>query len=106
MLMRRFDPRHFEQRLDFGREGEFSAALEIIEGLDSEMIARQKQLRRRAAQVADRNGKHAMQAIQTVVEAVGTIFFVEMKHDFGVGVRAKTRVLPLLSSSRRRSAKL
>src|SRR5260370_40743741 len=54
------------------------------------MIARQKQLRRSAAQIADREGKHAMQTVQAVFEAVGTIFFVEMNDNFGVGVRAKT----------------
>src|SRR5208283_2571540 len=31
-----------------------------------------------------------MQAIQKVLEAVGAIFFVEMKYDFGIGVRMKT----------------
>ena len=105
MFMRRFDSRHFEQRLDLGSESEFSAALPVIKRLDSEMIASQKQLRRRAAQIADGEGKHAIQAVQAVFEAVGTIFFVEMNDNFGVGVRAKT-MAGLPSSSRRRSAKL
>ena len=50
------------------------------------MISSQKQLLRTTAQVADRESKHAIQA----VEAVDSIFFVEMNYGLRVGVRTKT----------------
>src|ERR1035438_5013809 len=59
----------------------------------SDLIASQKQFRRRAAQIADGNGKHAMQAVQAIFEAVGAIFFVEMNDGFGIGMR--TKAVPL-----------
>ena len=87
----RFDSRHLQQGLHFGRKGQLSAALAVVERLDSKMIARQKQFRRRRAQIADGKCEHAIQPIQ----ALHTVLFVKMNHCFRVGMRAKTVPLAL-----------
>ena len=46
------------------------------------MIARHKHHRRTRSQVADRERKHPIQAL----DAIRPFFFVEMQHNLGVGV--------------------
>src|ERR1700726_4033468 len=57
----------------------------VLEGLHSEMIAGQKQVRTARAEIANGEGEHAFEFLN----AIRTFLFVEVDHNFGVGVGGK-----------------
>src|ERR1700722_8054738 len=63
--------------------------MEIIERLDPKVIARHKQGRSGGAQVADREGKHAVQPLY----AIRPLLLVKMNDHLGVGVRGEAMAL-------------
>ena len=80
-----FDARHLQEGLDFRGECETSAVVEIIEGLDAEVIARDKQRWRAGAQIANREGEHSVQAL----DAVGAFLLVEVDDHLRIGARSE-----------------
>ena len=97
ILMQRFEInlslelRHLEQGFHFGSKRQLSAALRVVEGLHAKMIARQKQLGPAGAQIADREGEHALEAMN----AIGTVLFVEVDHDLCIGIGSEVMAFTL-----------
>src|SRR6478672_6755464 len=85
----RFDPRHFQQRLDLRSKGQMISQVKIVERLHSKVVSRQKQSRCGGTQVTDGKSKHSVQALYTV----HSFFFVQMNHHFGIRVGSKTMAL-------------
>src|SRR5579871_1114016 len=81
-----FNPLNMEQRFNLRRKRETIALVKVIERLDAEVIASDKQRRRSRAQIADRKRKHSTKPL----DAIGAFLFVQMKDHFSVGMRNET----------------
>ena len=75
-----------QQRLDFRRKAKAHAGLAVIERLDAQPVARQKELAR--ALIPQRNRKHAAQALHNLRAP----FFIAMQH--ALRIRARTKDMP------------
>src|SRR5882724_10510087 len=84
-----FNLRYLQQRFDFRSERKPLALVEIIERLDSEMIAGDEQRRRAGAQITDREGEHSVQPLY----AVRTFLLIQVNDHLSVGVGSEAMAL-------------
>ena len=75
--------RDLQQRFNFRGERESPSLLDVVKGLDTKMVAGEKQHRLPGAQVADPKGEHSVQVLDTI----RPFLLIEMNNDLRVGVR-------------------
>ena len=68
-----------------------AALVDVVEGLDTEVVASHEQRRSSGAKIANNKGKHSIEPLH----ALRAVFLVQMDNDFCIGVRCETMAIAL-----------